>query len=441
MNAPHIIHRACHPWLLLIVAGLALPQAVRADGAWPQWGGPNRTFTVEVENLARKWPKEGPPTLWQRDIGDGYSAVVSDGERLFTMYSIREKESEKKFAMDGKEVIIAMDARTGETVWEHAYDDKWDKDMAMEFGPGPHSTPLLHNGRVYTIGCTADMRCLSSEDGRVIWQKNLAEEYGASHLGRGYGASPLLFGDSIILPIGGPGQSVMAFHAGTGDLLWKNQDFGPTFASPVIIELEGQKQLISFTGSEVSGLNPANGEMIWTHEHKTQFGANISTPVWCRDNVLFISSAYGMGARGLQLTRKGDQTTVEELWHNPKMKIHHANAVTLGDYVYGSSGDFGPAFFAAINGKTGKIAWKKRGFSKSNCILVGKYVILLDEDGQLGLAKVSPKKMSYKSRCEILDRNSWTVPTLVDSTLYIRDRKSLMALDLSRSKKQDTASP
>ena len=121
----------------------------------------------------------------------------------------------------------------------------------------------------------------------------------------------------------------------------------------------------------------------------------------------------------------------EELWYSRKMRIHHANAVRIGDYVYGSSGDSGPAFFACMNLKTGKVAWRKRGFAKSTCVLADGKIIILDEGGQLALAIVSPEGLNVLSKCTITKRYSWAAPTLVGTTLYVRDRKRIMALDLS----------
>ncbi|MGB0715335.1 MAG: PQQ-binding-like beta-propeller repeat protein [Phycisphaerae bacterium] len=410
----------------------ALAASPDAAASWPQWGGPSRDFQISQAELAKKWPQSGPPRIWEREIGDGYSAIVSDGRRLYTLAANREQKGPQEFAHDGKETILCLDAATGETIWTHEYDDPWLEGMQMEFGPGPHSTPLLMDGRVYTVGCTADFKCLDAETGKVIWSHDLAKTMEATHLGRGYGASPLGYKGNVIIPIGGEGQGIVAFDAKTGDVKWKNQSFSSTYASPTIVDIHGQPQLISFTSAEVSGLDPADGTLLWSHEHKTQYGANISTPVWCADKgILFISSAYGMGARGLRLTRKGDKTEVEELWYNNKMKVHHGNAVTDGSRVYASSGDFGPAFFAGVDVETGEILWKKRGFSKANCVMIGRRIILLDEDGQLALTKVSSKKIRVRSKHQLLNRNAWTVPTLVGSTLYIRDRKTMMALDLS----------
>lgn len=434
--------------------------AMGGDG-WLQYGGPNRDFVCGSKGLAEEWPKSGPKKLWERELGEGYSAILCDGSSLYTMYSIRKQGDDGKFLLDGKEVVVALDAKSGKTLWEYAYPAPLSKSLDMEFGPGPHSTPLLVGDRLITVGVTAKMHCLDRRTGSVIWSHDLLKEYNAELGGRGFAPSPIDYQGKIILPIGGkaesppdekkgkadpnqsaaetkpdPDRSIIAFNLKDGSVAWKRQAFDAAAASLVIMKVadeqkETEDQLIAFMGKEVAGLNPANGDLLWRQPHETMYGANISTPVCGRDNIIFVSSAYGMGSRGVQLTRKNGKTTAKELWFNPKMQIHHGNAVRIGDFVYGSDGSFGPAFFVAMNVKTGKIAWKERGISKATCLYADEKMIILDEEGRLILATVDPEGMDILSKTQLLERVAWTVPTLVGKRLYLRDRKHLMALDLS----------
>ncbi len=388
---------------------------------WPQWGGPNRNFMVATTGLADSWPDDGPPRLWKRELGDGFSTIVTDSSRLYTMYRT-EKE----------EFVVALDAATGETIWEHRTPSPFTELMAA-YGPGPHSTPLLVGNRLFTIGTNMMMACLDKNSGKVIWQHDLVEEYGAEVPGRGYACSPLAYKNTVILPVGGKeGQTFMAFRQDDGALVWKKQDFKLSYSSPIIITFEGEDQLVAFMGKGIVGLNPNNGDLLWTHTHETNYGANIATPLWTGDDLLFLSAAYDSGSRVLRLKKENGKTVPEELWYGRKMRIHHGNAIRIGDYVYGSSGDSGPALFAAVNIKTGDVAWRKRGFAKATCVYADGKTILLDEDGQLALLTVTPEGMEVHSKCQVADRTSWAAPTLAGTTLYIRDRKNITAFDLSR---------
>ncbi len=392
---------------------------------WSRWGGPNGDFKVDVAGLADAWPESGPPELWGRDLGDGYSAIVCDSERLYTMYRVDDEDKNLH-----QEVVVALDPISGETLWEHRYDAPFEKGMSMEYGPGPNSTPLVVGDRLFTVGVTVKFHCLDTKTGRVQWVHDLRKQYGASTLSRGYGASPYAYKDLIILPIGGEGQSVMAFRQKDGSVAWKNQDFSSTFATPFVARVGDEDQLIVFVGKVVAGLDPANGELKWSHAHPTLYGANISTPVLGDDGRLFIASAYNMGSRGIRLVRQDGKTVPEEMWYNRKMQIHFGNAIRIGGHIYGSSAFMGPSFFAAVDLKTGAIAWKERSIGKATCVYGDDKMIILDEDGTLYLTAISPEGIRILSKYQACEHNAWTVPTLVGKTLFVRDRKKIMALDL-----------
>ena len=103
---------------------------------------------------------------------------------------------------------MALDATTGETVWEYEYPAPWKDDMDTRFGPGPNSTPLIVGDRIYAIGATVKLHCLDKNTGKKIWGHDLVEEYKAESMLYGYGASPAAYKDTIILPLGGEGQGV-----------------------------------------------------------------------------------------------------------------------------------------------------------------------------------------------------------------------------------------
>lgn len=395
---------------------------VGARGQWTQWGGPQRNFMVETKGLASQWPEEGPKKLWARELGDGYATVTVDEGRLFTLYRVGEDE-----------FSVALDAQTGTTLWEHKNPSPFTS-LMEQYGPGPHATPLVVGGHVYTIGTNMVLHCFEKDSGQVAWKKDLAAEFSAEVPGRGYSPSPLAYKDTLIFPVGGseekPGQAVVALKLSDGSLAWKSQDFEITHSSPILVRVGGQDQLVVFMSAEIAGMDPDNGDLLWRHEHRTQYGANLMTPMWTGDDLLFLSAAYDSGSRVIRLTQQDGKTVPEELWYSRKMRLHHTNPVRVGDYVYGSSGDFGPAFLFAVNIKDGTIAWRERGFAKATCLYADGKLILLDEDGKLALAAVSPKGLEVLSECQLLERTAWAAPTLVGKTLFIRDRKQIMALDL-----------
>ena len=402
---------------LLLLTGSFIE--ARAQSDWLQWGGPNRDFTVKSKGLAATWPAAGPRQLWSRPLGQGHSAVIASGNTLYTMYSQGEQE-----------FVIALAADTGKTIWEHRYESPH-AGLALEYGAGPHSTPLLVGDLLFTVGSRGQVFALDKKTGKVAWSHDMWKEYAGTKMGRGYSCSPVAYKNTVIFTLGGQGQTLIAFNQKDGTVAWKNQTLDMSPSSPIIINVDGQDQLIAFLGKVVAGIDPNNGNLLWSHPHVTEWGLNISMPVWGSDNLLFISSAYSGGSRVLRLKQQGGKTTAEELWAHKRMRVHHGTIVRIGDYVYGSSGDFGPSFFAAVNVKTGEMPYQDRTFPKTNFVLADGKFIILDEDGNLALATASPTELKVISKVSVMKNLAWTVPTLVGTKLYLRDRRTIAALDLS----------
>jgi outer membrane protein assembly factor BamB len=424
---------------LIIGTALVLTAAsLQAADEWAQWGGPRRNFTTDAKGLAASWPASGPKQVWTRTLGEGHSSILVDGTRLYTMY--RPLGMLSMLRRSQEEVIVSLDAASGKTIWEHRYPAPTDG-LDLEYGTGPHSTPLIAGNRLFAASSLHELIALDKQSGKVLWSHDLIKEFGAPMPGRGFAPSPIAYRESVILPAGGP-HGILAFNQATGVVLWKSPALEGSPGSPILINLDGEDQLVLFGGAEIAGVNPSTGAILWRHSHKTDWGLNISTPVWGEGNILFVSSAYNAGTRALQLSKSGARTGVKELFFTNQMRVHIGTVIRIGDYAYGASGDFGPAFITAINVKTGKIAWRDRSFARSTFLHVrgggvsgsgsDDVLILLDEDGALGLVTVSPQGMKVLTRADVMTKTSWTVPTLVGTKLYLRDRKNILALELGQ---------
>ena len=151
--------RSITPGLLLIA--YLLP--VTADaGDWPQWRGPQHDGIAVEEDLADSWPDSGPPVLWMRELGQGYSGFAVVGNRAYTQTQSLYDQS-----------LICLNADTGETIWTHSYG--WAYDGGGLY-PGPRATPTVANGRVYfvapegLVGCVA--AATGSQSGRSISRRH-----------------------------------------------------------------------------------------------------------------------------------------------------------------------------------------------------------------------------------------------------------------------------
>jgi len=410
---------------LLETSGTARGQSAAAS--WLQWGGPTRNFMSDSKGLASSWPAGGPKKLWSRSLGEGHSSIVVEDGRLYTLYRNITKSPQ---GTTHQEAVAAFDAGSGKTIWEFKYPAPV---AGIDFsqGFGPHSTPLIVGDRVFATSSRSEIFALDKKTGKQIWAHDMIKEYRAVPAGRGYTCSPLFYNGLVIVTLGGPDQAVAAFDAQTGTLAWKAGYFVWAPASPILIDVDGQRQLVVFGGDLITGMDPATGRSLWTHPHKTDWGLNISTPVWsATDHLLFLSSAYGTGSRALELRQTGGKTAVTQKWDSTRMRVHIGTVIRLGDYAYGSSGDFGPAFISAIDMKTGKIAWQDRSFARAQLLYADGKMVVLDEDGTLGLATVSPQGLKVLARASVLTNLAWTPPTLVGTALYVRDRQTMVAFDL-----------
>lgn len=417
-------------------AGGAVRQTrVGTDPGWPQWGGPDRDFKVEVTGLAESWPAGGPPRLWRRSLGEGHSSIVFRDGRLYTMYRPRPVDlPPEKWA--GEEVVIALDSGSGETLWEYRYPSE---PLDFQFGAGPHSTPLVEGGRLFTAGTNKQIHAFDAETGELLWNHDLVEEYGAPPrlirpaVKAGYACSPLAYDGTVIVTAGGDGQSVMAFDQADGSLVWSSGDFFIAPSSPILVDVDGQEQLVVVGGRTVNGLDPRTGEILWSHPHDTEGDMNNTTPVWGDDNLLYVSSAYDGGSRALRLARRAGDTEVTELWFSREMQVMFGSTVRVDDTIYGSSGGFGPTFLTALDLAGGELLWRQRGFGRASLVHTGgDRVIVLDEDGDLALTRMSREGMEVLARAQVLETTSWTAPTVVGTTLYLRDRAVIQALALGR---------
>ena len=411
---------------------------------WQQWGGPTRDFHAPASSvgLADEWPAAGPPVLWSRPLGTGHSSIAVDDGRLFTLYRAGNGRA-KLGPWKNEEVVAALDAKTGATIWEHAYPARSGFED-FSFGPGPHATPLVVGDRVFTAGTNQQLFAFDKRTGKVLWSHDLIKEFKSPELlirpqvKTGYGCSPIAFRDTIICSVGGPGQSVMAFRQSDGAVVWKSGDFLTAPAAPILIATRpgGPAQVVFLGGGAVTGLDPSNGAILWSHPHDPGNDLNCGTPLFGPDNVLFVSSAYQAGSRALQLTETTEGTEVTELWFTNRVRFMFLSAIRVGDFVYGTTGDFGPAFLTALNIRTGESAWQVRGFARASLLYADGKVIVMNEDGDLALARLTPTGAEILARTKVFDTVTWTAPTLVGTTLYARDREKIVAIDLRRTDAQ-----
>ena len=415
-------------FLTIALAAPAFGQAVKpvartgSPGVpWTQWGGPNRNFHTEATGLKDTWPATGPRVIWKRPLGEGYSSTAVENGVLYTMYG-----------KGREEVVLAANAETGATLWEHVTPMTFQSDAGAEMGNGPYATPLVVGDRLFTAGVAGRFQCLDKKTGKLLWTQQLWEDHKGSRLMYGYASSPIAFREMVIVPVGGSGKALMAFQQADGKVAWSKNDFGNVYSSPVLINVQGLEQLAVLLDGALIAVNPHNGDLQWQVPFKADYSIAVATPVFGPDNLLFISSEYGGGAKVIELKRNALQTTATELWSSNRLRLHHGNAIRIGEAIYFSSGGKGSqAILSAVDVRSGKIHWQERSIEKATFVWADQKLITLDQDGNLMIAHPSPQGFKIAAKAPLLTHLSWTPPVLVGSRLYIRDRRNMMAVDLS----------
>jgi len=260
-------------WLAAIC--LASLPGRAASPEWGQWAGPNRNFQVPARNIAGAWPAGGPKVLWKRAMPFGSSSMAVDGKRVFSMY--RDQDDE---------VVIALDAGTGKTIWEYRYPAAFLKGMNMRTGPGPHATPLVYGNLLFSAGVTGKLHCLDKRSGKVLWSRGLIEEMGGTVMLRGYSNSPLIYKDTLIVMVGGQGHTLAGLDPKTGATRWQGGDFPNSHSSPVLINVDGQDQIAVVVEKAVAGFDALSGALLWSHPHENRGGDITTTLIFGPDNLL-----------------------------------------------------------------------------------------------------------------------------------------------------------
>lgn len=412
-------HCATMTWLLSLSL---LAPARTAASDWNQLGGAGRDYRVDSLSLATSWPEEGPREVWRVPLGAGYSGIAAVGDRLFTMY--REDETE---------ITVALSAADGARLWERRDAAPFAPYHRMEHGSGPHLTPLVVDGVVFTAGIHGNLMALDAATGELRWRRELIREMGGSEMDRGYSSSPIAHGDHLIAVVGGEGQGLVAFRRADGEPVWRSLDLEASYSSPLLIEIGGREQLVLFGREAVVAVDPNDGSELWRHGHPTSYGLNISVPLWNADeDRLFVSSAYNGGSRVLALENGERGTTVEEVWAHKQMRIHIGNAVRFGEVVWGANGDFGAVPFTGVRADTGEIVHRTREIARAYALRVGDLLLALDEDGVLTLARPRSDTLDILEQRPILQSRTWTPPTVAGARLYARDQDTLVALELPK---------
>lgn len=389
----------------------AIEPARAAD--WPQWRGPQHDGISRETGLLPKWPASGPSELWRVALGGGFSAVSVVGDRAFTMYGSPEGE----FA-------VAIDSGSGKILWKIRCGDLYKN----SYGDGPRATPSVDEGRVYTLSGKGSLLCLDASSGKQLWGFSLPEKFAGEPPEYGFSASPLVVGKMLVVVVGaGKGRSLAALDKTTGNVIWTSLDDKPGYSTPLAIEVDGLPQLVVLMGEALVSVSPQDGHEYWRHPWKTEQDANVAAPIFSHDR-LFISTGFGTGCGLFELSAKNGKAEAKLLWANKNMENYFGSSILIDGQLYG----FKKTILTCIDFETGQTHWKQRGFNQGCVLAADGKLIIYGERATLALAEVSSAHYREISKAKVLDDQTWTIPTLADGRLYVRNQKELVCLNVKK---------
>jgi outer membrane protein assembly factor BamB len=426
---------------VLAIACLILPArhgyAQDPKQGWPHVRGPNYDGLSTEVGLANQWPDEGPPVLWVAELGQGYSSIVVQNDRAYTQYQ----------TLAGQ-YVICLDAHSGRTLWSYRYDWPFE---ATGLYPGPFSTPTLADDHVYFTTPAGGAGCLD-RNGKLLWRRELKRTYAGVGTDFGYACSPTVIDGRVVLPIGGPGASIVALDAANGEVLWTSGNEAASYTPILPITLDGHRLLIGYLQNDLIACDLETGKQLWKQSISSGYNEHAAWPIFRAPN-LWTSAPFQAGSTLWSLTG-GPSAECKLTRHSRVMSNDVASSVLVGDTLFGfdlaeaQSKAHRPSrgAFRAIDWKSGKELWSN-GNSKARrttdyesnarqqtighaTVLAADGKLFLQTDlGDLILAEATPDKYVELGRTRVLGGEiGWASPALDQGRLFIRNGSRAVCL-------------
>ena len=400
--------------IVVLVAALgAAGEAQQGAADVTQWRGANRDGIVTGFKAPATWPQQ-LTQRWKVDVGLGYATPLVVGDRVYV------------FSRQGEdEVMSALDAASGKVVWRTPYPAPFEMNSAAKVhGPGPKSTPVFYNGRLYAIGMTGAVTAYDAASGKQIWQKpaSMPVPMYTSHA-----FSPVVDGGNVIFHVGGHDKGALtAFDLNTGAVKWSWTGDGPGYGSPIMADFGGVRQIVTITQGKLVGIDVSTGALLWERPFVSSNFTNSITPVRFADMVIAWGASNTGAMTALRVGRQNNKWMVEQAWENADVPGRMSNAVLDGEVLYGlTSRNMGQYY--ALDAKTGKTLWTSDGRQAANVALAraGDVVIGLESDGELVVFRASRTGFEVLHRYKVAEAESWAQPALSGNRIFVKDVSSL----------------
>ena len=400
-----------------------LESAAGSSGDWPQLFGPDRTCFSRETDVDTSWGSAGPKEAWRKKIGTGYSSPVIAEGKLILLHRQGDEETIQCFSCD-----------TGESLWRYAYPTEYT--CKYEYSHGPYSTPVIAGDCVYAIGAQAQMHCLRLADGTLKWQRDLQADFNLGEQLFGFGASPWIEDDKLILNLGAAelNAGIAAFDVHSGATIWTSTDHHASYATPIATTLFDRRYLFVLTYDGLVALDPQDGTVRWIEPFKSKSidTVNATSPAVWKNHVV-VMHGPGAGAKCFKINEDGSH---ELAWKDRRVLDSQFNSLLTHDgYLYGFTAKReGGSAFRCIDFRTGKLQWSvNSALQRGSCVAVNDRIILWGEEGHLAVIDLDPSAAKGFTITEqsLMEKPCYSAPALSSKKLFLRNEQYVIAFDLT----------
>lgn len=403
---------------ITLVIFVSFAASVVGAQEWTQWRGPGRDGFVSGKNAPTAWP-EAFKRSWRVDLGEGYASPVVSAGRAF-VHTRRDPE----------EIVTGINLADGKVVWEQKYQAQFKKNQyAVEMAKGPNATPLVIGNSLFTLGVTGILNAWDTASGKLLWTRDFSKAIDTTKLFCGTAASPLLVDGRLVVQVGSDihGGQILGLNPKTGATEWEWKGLGPGYASPVVIEASGQRQIVTMTQGSILGIDAKDGKELWSVAFPDEWNENISTPLWTGTHLII--SGTRQGTHAYALANSGGKWQATEVWKNPEVAMYMSSPVFGDGLIYGHSSKK-KGQFVAMDAKSGAVRWATEGREgeHASLLLTPQHIVFLTNGGDLIVAKRGAPTFTVDRRYEVAEAATWAMPVLLGSNILVRDATGLMLL-------------
>jgi outer membrane protein assembly factor BamB len=301
--------------------------------------------------------------------------------------------------------------------------------IAAKHGPGPKSTPVIANGKLYTFGITEILSCYDVANGKLLWRKNFSSQFPATSPTFGTAMSPIVDRGLLIVHVGTANQGALtAFDATTGDVKWQWTGDGPAYTSPIVVDMGGVRQVVTQSQSNIISVAAATGALLWKIPFTTMAAQNIVTPLVYKDMLIF--SGLSKNVMAVRVVKGADGLSPETVWQNADVAMYMNSPLLKGDLLFGYSHKNRGQFFC-LDGATGKTMWvgePKQG-DNAAMLLAGNLILSLTSDADLIVTSATGSGYEVVKKYHVADGATWAHPVVTGRGILIKDVSTLAFLN------------